>query len=65
MSDLITTEQAAELIGISRQAVLKAIKAGKIEAFQVGHGYNVSKVSAIEYGKQNNRQRRQGRKGES
>jgi excisionase family DNA binding protein len=63
MSDLITTDEAAEIIGISRQSVVKAINAGKIEAFRVGHGYNVSRGSVIEYAKSDSRQRRQAAKG--
>lgn len=45
----ISTQQAAVLIGISRQAVWKAIKRGDIEAFEVGNSFNVSRESAEAY----------------
>lgn len=50
----ISTVQAAQLIGISRAAVHKAIKAGKIEALRIGNVTVLSKKSALEY-----RQRRE------
>lgn len=57
--DLINTEEAAKIIGISRQSVVKAIKAGKITAYRVGHGFSVVRASAVLYSQQNNRQRQQ------
>lgn len=50
----ISTVQAAHLIGISRAAVHKAIKAGKIDVLRIGNVTVVDKKSAIEY-----RQRRE------
>lgn len=50
----ISTVQAAHLIGISRAAVHKAIKAGKLEALRIGNVTVVNRKSAIEY-----RQRRE------
>lgn len=36
---MISTTQAAERLGISRQAVLKRIKTGSLKAVRVGHSY--------------------------
>ncbi len=50
----VSTVQAAHLIGMSRAAVHKAIKAGNLEALRIGNVTVVGKKSAIEY-----RQRRE------
>ena len=50
----ISATQAADLIGISRAAVHKAIKAGTLQALHIGNVTVVNKKSAFEY-----RQRRE------
>jgi len=45
----ISAAQAADLIGISRAAIYKAIDAGKLEALRIGNVTVVNKKSAIEY----------------
>ena len=61
--DIISVKQAAEIIGITRQAVLQAIKAGHIEARKVGRDYGMARSEAEAY-RDKRQQRRQGRKGE-
>lgn len=39
----LTTSEMAILLGISRQAVFKKIKAGKIKAWKIGRGFLISK----------------------
>ncbi|MEK7469159.1 MAG: helix-turn-helix domain-containing protein [Planctomycetota bacterium] len=41
--------QAAELIGISRAAVHKAVHAGKIQALRIGNVTVINRKSAVEY----------------
>lgn len=42
---LISTTEAAKIMGISRIAVFKQIKAGKIKAKKVGHSYIIDRNS--------------------
>jgi excisionase family DNA binding protein len=60
--DLISVKEAAEIIGISRQAVLQAINAGHIEARKVGRDYGMARSEAENY--RQRRERRQADKGE-
>jgi excisionase family DNA binding protein len=41
--DFVSVAQAAELLGITRQAVLKRIRTGRLRATKVGRNYVVSK----------------------
>lgn len=44
---LISTSEAAKILGISRIAVFQKIKAGKIKAEKVGRNYVIDKVILI------------------
>lgn len=43
MEKLISTQEAAHLLGISKVAVIKQIQTGKIKAVKVGNAYVISK----------------------
>lgn len=43
MSEFITVSQLADILGISRVAVLKKIKKGQIKAIRIGHNYAIPK----------------------
>lgn len=43
--ELISTSEAAEIMGISRIAVFKQIKSGKIKAKKVGRSYIIDRSS--------------------
>jgi len=42
--NLLSTAQVANLLGITREAVLKKIKTGEIKAHKVGRNYVISKA---------------------
>lgn len=44
-SNYISTQEAAEILGVSRVAILKKIKKGQIEAEKVGRNFIVDKRS--------------------
>lgn len=43
-----STAEVAEMLGISRIAVFKKIKSGKLPAMQVGRGYVIAKNDFLE-----------------
>ncbi len=43
-----STAEVAEMLGISRIAVFKKIKSGKLKAMQVGRGYVIAKNDFLE-----------------
>ena len=43
----ISTSEAAEILGISRVAVFKQIKAGRIKAKKIGRNFVIDKVQLI------------------
>jgi len=49
MKELMSTVEAAKLIGISRPAVHYAIKRGNIKARKLGRDWMVEKESALDY----------------
>jgi hypothetical protein len=62
--DTISAEEAAQIIGISVQAVRAALRAGKIAGKQLGQRtWAVSRQSALAYKQE--RERRQSREGET
>ena len=51
MSDLLSTQQAAGIIGITREAVWQAIKRGDIAAQRVGRAWVIPEEEARNYKK--------------
>lgn len=47
--ELLTISEAAELLKVSRQAVVKAIHEGRIEAARFGKRYRINKQWLEEY----------------
>lgn len=47
--DLLTAEQVAEILGVSRQYVYGMINDGYLFGVKVGKAYKVSKIKLIEY----------------
>lgn len=45
--DLISLPQAAKLLGVSRQSVLRWLLSGKLPGFRVGHRWRVRKVDVL------------------
>lgn len=43
MKTLLSVQETAKLLGISKVAVLKQIKAGKIKALKIGHAYIIAR----------------------
>lgn len=43
-----STAEVAEMLGVSRIAVFKKIKSGKLPAMQVGRGYVIAKKDFLE-----------------
>ena len=48
MDKYFSTAEVAQMLGISRIAVFKKIKSGKLPAMQVGRGYVISKNDFLE-----------------
>jgi len=46
---LYSTPEVAKILGISRIAVFKKIKSGKLEAVKVGKGYIISKDELMKH----------------
>jgi len=49
MDSIISVPQAAEILGITQRAVIKAIKAGKIEARKLGREWMLDETSVRAY----------------
>lgn len=47
----VSVTQAAEILGISRAAVHKAVKAGKIKSLRIGNVILVDRQSVLDYGR--------------
>ena len=60
--DIISIKEAVKIIGISRQAILQAIKAGHIEARKIGRDYGMARSQAEAY-REKRKQRQQSREG--
>jgi len=49
MDNIISVPQAAEILGITQRAVIKAIKAGKIQARKLGREWMLDETSVRAY----------------
>ena len=47
--ELFSTAQAADVLGVSRIAVFKSIKSGKLPATRVGRSYVIEKEDLMEF----------------
>ena len=48
-SDIVTTKQACEMLGLSKNSVLMLLKQGTIKTLKYGRKYLIPKQSLIEY----------------
>jgi excisionase family DNA binding protein len=47
--ELLSTKQAAELLGMSQETISRMIKKGKLDGYKIGTFYAVQKESVLAY----------------
>lgn len=47
-TELLSTAEVAQILGLSRMGIFKKIKSGEIKATQVGRGYVIAKNDILE-----------------